>query len=138
MFRNSNPTFKVEKTPAFNSLSLIFKPNFKSSSAFFPLTFSWESISSFLFIPNALIVHFAFDVIGFWPVKSFNTFIAFFNLSPDSPTDIFNINFFYFYFTYFIHLFFRTFFFAFHFLNICSYRYNFKILKNNKEHMKMI
>ena len=37
-------------------------------------------------------VYLAFDVIGFCPVKSWRTFIAFVNLSPDVPTLIFKIS----------------------------------------------
>ena len=76
----------LEKAPALSSLSLTFKQSFNNSSAFFPLTVTWHPISSFLLIAKALIVYLALDVIGFCPVKSCKTFIAFVNLSPDVPT----------------------------------------------------
>ena len=85
-----NPKFPVdEKFLSFNSLSLTFNPSLSKSSAFCPLTVTCVPISSFLLIPNDLIVYLAFEVMGDWPDKSFKTLIALVNLSPEAPIFIY-------------------------------------------------
>jgi hypothetical protein len=53
----------------------------------------YTEIFSFLLIPNDLTVYRALPKTGFYPVKSSNTLAALVNLSPDSPAQMWTINF---------------------------------------------
>ncbi len=75
-----------EKLVFLNSISLTLRPLSRISCAFSPLMVTYPAIFSFLLIPKLLIVYEALEKTGFYPVKSSNTFSAFVNLSPDSPT----------------------------------------------------